>query len=220
MKTNEIPGLQVENIGTRKKPHQVIKGFIELPCWNGYFLTEKPNYLIKTNVVTDGRIELWVNGTIGDNGRYAVDPEQSNCYFFLAKHQDRIKQSILDALKNRFPDLLSSEYASWDHEDDSLPKITELTPAFDFEDYIGPSSISIEEDIKDEMAYAKWHFQCRWDPEHGFEVITHKDRVIDLAPETDIFKINQDNGTYNELENELRNKEWKVPLKKKWWRFW
>jgi hypothetical protein len=45
------------------------------------------------------------------------------------------------------------------------------------------------------------------DPEHGFEVITHKDRVIDLSSEAGIFKINKDNGPYEELETEFKNKE-------------
>ncbi|QHS56587.1 hypothetical protein GWR56_13920 [Mucilaginibacter sp. 14171R-50] len=73
--------------------------------------------------------------------------------------------------------------------------------------------------MKDEVAYIKWHFRCRWDPEHGFEVITHKDRVIDIGPEADVFKINQDNGTYQESD-ELKYREWEVPKKKKWQQFW
>jgi hypothetical protein len=118
--------------------------------------------------------------------------------------------------------LLLDEYASWDHDEPHFPKLSDLTPEFDFKKYIGPSSISIEEDAKDSVAYIRWRFQCLWDPEHGFEVITHKDRVIDVAPEADIFKINKDNGTYEELEKELKNKVWKVPIpkKKQWWQFW
>jgi hypothetical protein len=220
METNKIPNIQVQNIGTGKKPHNAIRGFIELPCWTGYFLVEEPNYLIKTKVVTNGRIDLWVDGEIRADGSFYVDEEQRNSYVYLVEHQERIKHSILEELKKEFPRLLSNEYASWDQEDGSLPKPADLTAEFDFKNYIGPASISIEEDIKEEAAYIKWHFQCLWDPEHGFEVITHKDRVIDLSPEADIFKINKDNGTYEELEKELKNKEWKVPKKKKWWQFW
>jgi hypothetical protein len=54
-------------------------------------------------------------------------------------------------------------------------------------------------------------------------VITHKLRVIDLSQEADIFKINKDNGSFEELEKELKNKVWKKPIapkKKKWWQFW
>jgi hypothetical protein len=52
------------------------------------------------------------------------------------------------------------------------------------------------------------------DPEHGFEVITHKDRVIDLSSEAGIFKINKDNGTYEELKTEFKTKNGNCPGKK------
>lgn len=220
MKRNTIPNIQIETIGNGKKPCKALKGFIELPCWTGYFLVEQPNYVIKTKVVTDGRIDLWVDGEIRADGSFSIDTEQINSYFFLLEHQEEIKRSILEELKMKFPRLLSEEYASWDHESGYFPKLADLTSEFDFKNYIGPASISIEEDIKDKVAYIKWHFQCLWDSEHGFEVITHKDRVIDLSAEADIFKINKDNGTYEELERELKNKVWKVPKKKKWWQFW
>ena len=220
METNKIPNVQIENIGTGKKRHNAIKGFVELPCWTGYFLAEEPNYLIKTKVVTNGRIDLWVDGGIETDDSFNIDQEQTNAYTYLMERQEQIQHSILQELKKEFPCLLSEEYSSWDHEDGSLPKLSDLTPDFDFKNYIGPASISIEEDVKDEVAYIKWHFQCLWDPEHGFEVITHKDRVIDLSPHADIFKINKDNGTYEALEKELENKAWRVPKKKKWWRFW
>jgi hypothetical protein len=220
METSKIPNIQIENIGTARKPHNAIKGFVELPCWTGYFLVEEPNYSIKTKVVTNGRIDLWVDGEIRADGSFHIDREQLNSYVYLVEHQERIKQSILEELKREFPRLVHDEYASWEEDNKSFPRLSDLTPAFDFKNYIGPASISIGEDIKDDVAYLKWHFRCLWDPEHGFEVITHKDRVIDLSPEADIFKINKDNGTYEALENELNNKVWKAPKKKKWWQFW
>lgn len=179
--------IQIENIGSGKRPHNAIKGFVELPCWSGYFLVEEPNYLIKTKVVTDGRIDLCVDGQIKQDNNIYIEQEQVNSYFYLLKHQERIKHSILSELKKEFPRLLSDDYASWDHDEGGFPKITELTPGFDFKNYIGPASISIGEDVKEEVAYINRHFQCRWDPEHGFEVITHKDRVIDISLDADIF---------------------------------
>jgi hypothetical protein len=41
---NSIPNLQTENIGSKQKPHCVIKGFIELPCWEGYYLNDYPDF--------------------------------------------------------------------------------------------------------------------------------------------------------------------------------
>jgi rubrerythrin len=220
METNSIPNIQLVNIGTVKKPLNAVKGFIELACWNGYYLVTIPNYRFKNKVVTNGRVELWVDAAITEDNSFSIDPEQLNAYQFLVQQQTEVKQAILEELKKQFPRLLQDEYASWDQDDGSMPLLTQLTADFDFKNFIGPSSISIEEDVKDETAYVKWQFQCLWDPEHGFEVITHKNRVIDIGPEADIFKINKDNGTYDELEKELDNKQWKLPVKKKWWQFW
>lgn len=220
METNSIPNIQLVNIGTVKKPLNAVKCFIELPCWSGYYLVTTPNYRFTNNVVTNGYIELWVSAAIHEGSSFPIDPEQLNAYQFLVQQQTEVKQAIVEELKKKFPPLLQDEYASWDHEDGSMPRLNELTSDFDFKNFIGPSSISIEEDVNDGTAYVKWQFQCLWDPEHGFEVITHKNRVIDLAPEADIFKINKDNGTYAELEKELANKQWKLPVKKKWWQFW
>ncbi|HVG42077.1 MAG TPA: hypothetical protein VM888_10750 [Chitinophagaceae bacterium] len=220
METNKIPNIKLENVGTCRKPHNAIKGFIELPCWTGYFLVEKPNYLFKTKVVTNGRIDLWVDGEIKADGSFSTDPEQIKAYVYLVEHGDQVRLSILQELKNELPLLLTDEYSAWDQDSGYLPKLSDLTPEFDFKNYIGPASISILEDKKDEVAYLKWHFQCLWDPEHGFRVITYKNRVIDLSPDADIFKINKDNVTYEELEKELKNKVWKLPKKKKWWQFW
>ena len=220
MEIKRIPNIRIERFGTWKKPQNAIKGFIELPCWTGYFLTEQPNHLIKTKVVTNGRIDLWVDGEIKADESFNIEQEQINAYIYLVNHQELIKHSIIEELKSEFPRLLSNEYSSWDHDEGHFPKLSDLTADFDFKNHIGPASISIEEDIKDEVAYIKWHFECLWDIEHGFEVITHKQRIIDLSSDIDIFKINKDNGTYEELEKELTNKEWKVPKKKKWWQFW
>jgi hypothetical protein len=217
---DSIPNIQLENVGTGSKPQKAIKGIVELPCWTDYFLVEEPNYLTKTRVVKNGRIELWVDGEINADGSFHIDPEQAHAYNYLVEHQDNIRTAIIQTLKTEFPHLLQNEYGSWDHEEGGFPKPSELTSEFDFKNYIGPSSITIAEDKKDEFAYITWHFKCRWDPEHGFEVITHKDRVIDISQEADIFKIYKDNDTYEEVEKELKNKVWKLPKKKKWWQFW
>jgi hypothetical protein len=220
MKTDQIPNIKVQKIGVGKSGVKAIQGFVSLPCWNGHFLVEKPNYVTKTKVVTDGRIQLWVDGEIMENNSFNVAPEQVNAYWYLVENQEEIKRSILTELRTEFPRLLSEDYSAWDHEEGGFPRLEELTPDFDFKNYFGPASVSIAEDTKDDVAYIKWHFECLWDPEHGFQVITHKDRVIDLGQETDIFKINRDNGTYEELQEELKNKVWKLPKKKKWWQFW
>ena len=217
-----IPNLQIENIGSKKKPLNVIRGLIELPCWNDYYLYDDSYKLKKEKVVTGGRIELWVDGEITLDKSLQFTPEQINAYHYLVEHQDNIKLSILQSLKQEFPRLLSDEYASWDHEASFFPRLTDLTPSFDFKDYIGPESISIGEDVKDGIAYISWRFRCRWDIEHGLDIVTHKARVIEIAPEADPWKIYKDNGTYEQEMKAYNNKlpEYRPVKKKQWWKFW
>jgi len=66
-------------------------------------------------------------------------------------------------------------------------------------------------------------FPMRWNPEHGFAVITHQERVIDLdRGETDIWKIYEDNGTLEEVQKEYneRAKNFKPREVKPWWKIW
>ena len=80
---NGIPNIKIENTGSIKKLNYVIKGFIELPCWNDYYLSEKPNNVIKTKVVTGGRIELYIDHETEENGNIKIGEDQRNAYFFL-----------------------------------------------------------------------------------------------------------------------------------------
>jgi len=220
--TGAIPNLRVENIGSKTKPLLMVKGFITLPVWNGYFLFDDSYKLKKQKVVTNGLIDLWVDAGISDEKTPVLMEEQKAAYFFLTEHQESIRQSIVQHLKEEFPTLLEEEYGSWDHQSPDFPQPSLFTNEFDFKNYIGPESISIGEEVKDGVAYVTWRFRCRWDVEHGFDVVTHNTRVIAIAPEADPWKINKDNGTFDpELE---KFKE--LPLQprpvvnRKWWQFW
>ena len=220
--TKYIPNLSIENIGSKKKPLHVIKGFIELPCWNGYFLYDDSYKLVKSKVITNGRITLWVDGLITADNNMEFTPEQVHAYSYLIQQQESIKSAILQGLKAEFPNLLDDEYGSWDTDAPDFPKLSELTESFDFKDFIGPDTVTIGEDVKEESAYLSWHFRSRWDVEHGFEVITHKDRLVSISLDPDPWKIYMDNGTY-EQELQAYNERMKVPKaakRKKWWQFW
>jgi hypothetical protein len=220
IETSRIPNIQTANIGSKAKPHYALKGFVELDAWTGYFLYDETFKLKKHKVVTNGQIDLWIDG-VAQDGSVHISQEQVNAYFNLVEQQEGIKYSILQKLKKEFPNLLQTEYASWDHEDPIFPGIAALSEDFDFKNFIGPKSISIDDDIKDGVAYLTWNFNCRWDIEHGFSVITHKDRVIDIGPEVDIWKIYEDNGTYEEEQQDYDRRTFKkLPMKKKWWQFW
>jgi hypothetical protein len=217
-----IPGLQIKRFGDRKNPTKLVQGIIQLSSWDGYYLDED-FYKKKIKRVTDGQITLSVDAEITRDEKINCDPEQVNTYWYLVEQQEHVKQQILQALVNDFPSLLEEDYKSYDIEEGGFPPLSDIVSGFDFKNYIGPNTISIGEEFKDDAAYVTWYFNCRWDPEHGFQVVTHNDRIIDIAQDADPWKVSKDNGTYTE-EMAQRSKNagpepfaWK---KKKWWQFW
>lgn len=213
MNTHTIPNITVKELKHKKSVTYYGLGSIPLPCWNGYF----SDYHFK-NVITDGMISLSIDNSDANHNGFHISPEQTNAYYYLVENQERIKQQLLQGLTEVFPDLLSNVYDSYDLAD--FPRLSDLVPGFDFKNYIGPSNVHIETDVKDNIAYTSWHFNCLWDPEHGMEIITHKERIIEIAPQADKYKINEDNGTAEAGQESLDDFLAKMQPKKKWWKFW
>ncbi len=164
-----IPNIRIRNIGTKRKPLEVVEARIVLEAWDRYLYKHREN----GKEITDGKIRLNFDYYNGNN------PEdcqaEINAYNHLLKNQYEIRDSIIRTLREKF-DWLKETY-DWDQDDDITP---ETKADFDFKRFIGPLSVSFVEESKDDIAYLEWHFQCQWDPEHGLAVITHQERVIDL----------------------------------------
>jgi hypothetical protein len=209
-----IPDIKIVNFGTWRNPMETIQARIVLEAWDGYLYKHMEN----GREITDGKVTLDFGGFIKDVPR-DWQPE-INAYHYLLKNQHVIRDNIIKALSEQVNRL--TQYL--DSNDWFVPNITpEKKANFDFKPLIGPLSIGCIEESKDDVSYLQWHFQCEWDPEHGFAAITHKERVIDLDQDTDIWKIYEDKGT---LEQELKEYDERAknakPRKrqKPWWEFW
>ncbi|HEX8637846.1 MAG TPA: hypothetical protein VF692_07290, partial [Pyrinomonadaceae bacterium] len=192
---------------------EVVEARIVLEAWDGYLYKHREN----GKEITDGKIRLDFGGYNGDK---SINWQaEINAYNHLLENQYEIRDSIIRSLIEKF-DWLKETY-DWDQDDDVTP---DAKVDFDFKGFIGPLSVSFDEESKDDIAYLEWHFQCEWDEEHGLAVITHQERVIDLdRGETDIWKIYEDNGTLAEKQKEYDEgaKNFKPPKRQKpWWKFW
>lgn len=207
----------IEVAGHKVKGGKIYVGWapIALTVWDGYMLDPYRN-----DDQATGWSGVGIVNSKEDGEGFGASPEQHAAYFHLLDHQEEIRQLIIGVLKQLFPKLLADEYASYDTMSDMFPPLSALVEGFDFRNYIGPASINIEKDVKDGLAYLTWHFHCTWDAEHGFDVITHGDRLIELAPQADLLKINEDNGTYHSSDTFSDELNFKFGEKKKWWRFW
>jgi hypothetical protein len=213
MYNREIPNIQVAKTQYMNDTIYMGSASADLSCWVGYFLNDNP-----AEVITDAQFIVGIQHSSSGHAGFSASQEQANAYHYLVENQVEIKQAIVQAMKDKFPSLLEDEYSSYDLS--YFPKLSDLTPEFDFKNYIGPTSVNIENDVKDNFAYITWHFNCLWDTEHGFEVITHKSRVLDFGPEADRFKINEDNGSAEEVNKRFDAHVHQVKQKKSWWKFW
>jgi hypothetical protein len=211
---SEIPNIRIRSIGTILSPLEIVESRIVLEAWDGYFL----KHMESGWEITDGKVRLDFGGY---NRDVSLDwSAQVNAYRHLMQHQFEIRDNILRALSGEIGSL--TRYL--DEDDPDVPKITPETAGdFDFRPFLGPLSISFtDEDSKDDVSYLEWHFQCTWDPEHGFAATTHKERVIHIDQETNPWKIYEDNGTLAEKQKEYdeRAKNFKPPPQPPWWKFW
>lgn len=216
-----IPNLKTRKSGSKRGSFRSVETTIVLDAWNGYM-----NNYRNEKRATDGSVKLDFGGYNTEDKTIDWQP-QINAYHHLVQNQYAVRDSILKTLIEKFDWLKETYYLDPD-DDPDVPRIApETTLDFDFKPFVGPVSISFdEEESKNNVAYLQWHFDCAWDPEHGLAVITHENRVIDLdRGETDPWKIYEDNGTLAERQKEYD--EWKKnfkPPKRKpeepWWKFW
>jgi hypothetical protein len=219
---NHIPGLRIEWLSRRQNIRQ-ISGLLQLPGWNGYFLDGERKPGRATDLQLTGEIPLIVDGGIREDERLDISPGQVAAYWYLVDQQQHLQQAILDGLLAAFPELLQTEYQYYDIEEGGFPPQAALVPGFDFRGFIRPRSVSIMELEKEDMAYLHWSFYCSWDEEHGFQLITWKDEVVDIGQDHDPWKIYRHNGTYEEEMKNYTEGNHPVPFswkKKKWWQFW
>ena len=209
-----IPDIKIVNYGIRRNPMETIETRVILEAWDGYLY----KHMESGREIADGKVTLDFGGFIKGTPR-DWQPEINACHHLL-KNQYVIRDNIINALSEQVNGLTEC----LDANDWFVPNVMPETKAdFDFKPFIGPLSISFTEESKDDVSYLEWHFQCAWDPEHGFAAITHKERVIDLDQDTDIWKIYEDKGT---LEQELKEYDERAknaqPRKrqKPWWEFW
>lgn len=212
---SEIQNIRVRKAGAKNNPVNVVEASVILEAWDGYL----DKHWVNGKEITDKKITLYFDCYNGNN-----TPDcraEINAYRHLIENQFAIRDSILRALAS----IVDTFTQYLDRNDSFVPKIIPGAEAdFDFKSFIGPLSISFHEESKDDLAYLDWHFQCEWDPEHGFAVTTHGERVIHIDQDTDIWKIYEDNGTLAERRKEYnqwaRNFNPKPKEVKPWWQFW
>lgn len=94
---------------------------------------------------------------------------------WLQRHEQALHDHIIAAIFALAP----SFKAHW-RELEITHLLPPLNSAQDLKQLIDLSYIDIYTQTKDALPYLGFEFECAWDPEHGFHVLTHGLRVVTL----------------------------------------
>lgn len=104
--------------------------------------------------------------------------EQQNGLEYLQKNQEVILRNLLNGLLKKYPDLQNIYNYSEENKQDFMPDLKGIQ---DFADLLTPINFYVTSVIKEGYPYIGFGFSCSWDSEHGLGVMTHKDRIIEIA---------------------------------------
>ncbi len=105
-------------------------------------------------------------------------PSQAAAYRWLKEHEADVARAVRDAAFAYYP----SARAEWlRHFPDDSASLPVLTAPGDLAQVMGLHDVHVLATAKDGFAYIGFEFGCNWDDEHGFGVMTHKDRVIAIG---------------------------------------
>lgn len=179
-------------MGNRKKPTLTIEPFpplewdeffwsgtITLPVWAGFQNRLGPYASKAGRKASDGTVRIAITPPDGEK-ETPPSPEQAAAYRYLIDHQLAIRDTILQAVFDEYPD-----YRTAYIEDFDLDESDETLPVLDrpeqLKDLIGLSEVLIHPVVLEGVAYVGYEFGCVWEEEHGLGAMVHQDRVVTVG---------------------------------------
>lgn len=133
--------------------------------------------LISWNQFFDKKMDIELN-IGGDKTVESLEPRHILAYEYLMINQEKILQNILNELLAQYPSM-QKEYEYEDEEmDECMPDINDIQ---ELKKIIKPRRIYILDIENNGVAYIGFHFYCRWDEEHDYGVMTHKERIVKMG---------------------------------------
>lgn len=193
-------------------------------------------------------VAFWVEERDLVNNDYFDKPQefQENAFNYFVKNTDLIFDSICNGIIEYYPKLMKQYKVTDYNAQFGFPELKSIS---DVKNLISIDAVHIIGQGKNNYGYIGVQGSCSWNPEHGFGVIMHKDRVVaigdaDTAFSNHYYIIRKDIMTpeewkaykkelkrrkaenlakaQKEYEEKLQREleEKEAALKKKWWKFW
>ncbi|WP_196887400.1 DUF6985 domain-containing protein [Aureivirga sp. CE67] len=154
-----------------------IEGFISFPVWRGF---QNRAGFYASKVVGEDVECSYSYGIGGDSIIDFEGPEMyhQNAFDYLIENQEEIKEVLLNALLEEYPDIQSLYGYEGEDKEKWSPDVTDVE---EFKKLIGVKRLHFMHVEKDNYAYVGFEFGCEWDDEHGLGIMMHKNRVIKVG---------------------------------------
>lgn len=150
-----------------------------------------------------GYVNFWVAQYDYDNEIYLEKPHkyQENALNYFMENTELVLNALCNGIIEYYPKMLQE----YNLEDIPEFKNLSLKTIFDVKNTISINVINIIGQSKDDIGYLGISGNCPWDPDHGFGVVMHKDRVVKIE-DADI----ADSNLYIIYEDKMSKEEWKA----------
>ncbi len=105
---------------------------------------------------------------------------QQVAYRYLLENEREILRAVMEQTFSVYHDCIDQwREDSWLEPDEAECLMPHLDSPDGFKKLMRLGGLMIRETEEDGVAWIMFYFSCTWDEEHGWEVTTHKDRVVD-----------------------------------------
>lgn len=103
---------------------------------------------------------------------------QQNGLAYLQENQEIILTNLHNELLKKYPELQKIYNYSEENKQDFMPDLNNIQG---FADLLSPINFYVTAVVKEDYPYIGFGFSCSWDGEHGLGIMTHKDRIVEIA---------------------------------------
>ncbi|HEX9998136.1 MAG TPA: hypothetical protein VGB45_13435 [Abditibacterium sp.] len=144
---------------------------VVLDSWSGFRF--QPDAYVR------GGLDALSNGSSGlyidvPTNRTSPSVEQISAYEYLREHEEAIHKLVLQHIFEDYPNAQEAYYG----EEELALYMPNIERPEQLKTLIGLSNVLVLNTIKQNIGYIVFNFRSGWDPEHGFSVTLHKDRIV------------------------------------------
>jgi len=155
------------------------EGVACLPAWAGFVSSGGAYGAADSPAPSDGTARICVTPYDPSVSRMPSEA-QGKAFEYQIAHGAEVVSSVLDALRSYY-DRLRPRWEEAYGAEEAARIMPSVTGPADFRRLIGLHQIHVNPWLRDGMSYVGLEFGCSWDCEHGFGVMLHGSRVVDIG---------------------------------------